>query len=105
MDMKGFVGAAVGAFLCLILIGGSLVTGASEKAASDQAIPFPDIPRMTKEQLKEIIDKPGLVLIDCRPVEQWRVSPQNLPGAVHEDPMEVKSWADKYPKDSTVVIY
>jgi hypothetical protein len=60
---------------------------------------------MSKEQLKEIAGKPGVVVLDCRPEEQWRGSEQVLPGAVHENPMEVKAWAGKYAKDSTIVMY
>jgi hypothetical protein len=28
-----------------------------------------------------------------------------LPGAVHEDPAKVQSWAHKYPKDAKIVLY
>ena len=98
-----FVGAGFAVFLCLITV--SLVGGAGQKEGEDEIIPYPDIPRMTKEQLKEIAGKPGVVVIDCRPEEQWRTSEQVLPGAVHENPMEVKTWAGKYSKDSTIVIY
>jgi hypothetical protein len=62
-------------------------------------------PRITKEQIKEQIGKQGFVLLDCRPSEQWRASRQKLPGAVHEDPTDVASWAHKYPKDAKIVIY
>jgi hypothetical protein len=49
--------------------------------------------------------KPGTIVLDCRPTEQWTASQQKLPGAVHEDPNDVKSWAHKYPKDAKIVIY
>ena len=102
-SLGGLTGAALA--LLFFVIGVSLVGGASQKSSDDETIPFPDIPRMTKEQLREMVGKPGVVVVDCRPEEQWRTSEATLPGAVHENPMEVKSWAGKYPKDSTIVIY
>jgi hypothetical protein len=102
-SLGSFMGAGFAVFLCLITV--SLVGGAGPKDAEDETIPYPDIPRMTKEQLKEIAGKPGVVVIDCRPEEQWRASEQTLPAAVHENPMEVKTWAGKYAKDTTIVIY
>jgi len=102
-SLSGLMGAGFAVLLCLIAV--SLVGGASQKSADDEVIPFPEIPRMTKEQLKEVVGKPGVVVLDCRPEEQWRASEQVLPGAVHENPIEVKSWAGKYAKDSTIVIY
>lgn len=102
-SLAGLVGTGFSVLLCLIAV--SLVGGASQKSADDEVIPYPEIPRMTKEQLKPLLGKPGVVVLDSRPEEQWRASEQVLPGAVYENPMDVKSWAGKYPKDSTVVIY
>jgi hypothetical protein len=105
MIMKGLTAAVLGALLCLALVGTSLVIGATEKTATDQAIPFPEIARMTKEQLRDLLGKQKIVLLDTRPEEQWRSSDQMLPGAVHENPFEVKSWAEKYSKDDTLILY
>jgi hypothetical protein len=80
--------------------GSSLVSGAAQ-----ENVPFPEVPRITKEELKEILGKPGVVFLDCRPEEQWSTSEQKLPGAIHENPLEVASWASKYPKDSKIIIY
>ena len=46
-----------------------------------------------------------VIILDCRPAEQWRLSPQKIPGAVYADPYDVESWAHKYPKDKTLVLY
>jgi hypothetical protein len=58
-------------------------------------------PTVTKEQIKELVGKPDFFLLDVRPNEQWRATQVKLPGAVHEDPEDVKSWADKYEKSVT----
>jgi hypothetical protein len=100
MDMKGIIGSVLGLALAFTVLGGSAAHG-----ATPDALPYPDIPRITKEELKDILGQPGLVILDCRPEAQWRVSEMKLPGAVHEDPADVESWAHKYPKDAKIVIY
>ncbi len=80
--------------------GSSLVSGAGE-----EDVPFPEVPRITKEELKDLLGKPDVVLLDCRPDEQWRTAEQKLPGAIHENPLDVASWASKYSKESKIIIY
>jgi hypothetical protein len=103
--MKGLTAAVLGALFCLVFVGTSLVIGATEKAGPEQAIPFPEIPRMTKEQVRDLLGKANIVILDTRLDEQWRLSGQALPGATHESPSEVKSWAGKYSKDKTLILY
>ena len=98
--MKSAVLLVVGLVLTLLVAGPSFVTG-----AADDKIPFPEIPRVTKEELKEMIGKSDLVIVDCRPVEQWKYSDQMIPGTVHEDPLAVQTWAQKYDKNKKMVIY
>ena len=98
--MKRVVLIMVGAILSLVLAGMPLNARSAQKD-----IPYPEIPRITLNEVKELLGKPGVILLDCRPVEQWNDSDSKLPGAVHEDPKNVKSWAHKYPKDSTIIIY
>jgi hypothetical protein len=62
-------------------------------------------PKVTKEQIKELIGKPDFFLLDVRPSEQWRATQVKLPGAVHEDPEDVKDWAAKYEKSAKIVTY
>ncbi len=80
----------------LIILGlGTQLACASDKAA-----------RMSKEELKEILGKPDVVVLDVRAGSDWKNSDQKVLGAVREDPNEpAKSWAEKYPKDKTVVLY
>jgi len=73
--------------------------------AKEEQVPFPEVPRVTKEELKELLGKPGTVILDCRPNEQFVESPQRIPGAVHEDPLKIPEWAPKYPKDARIVVY
>ena len=64
-----------------------------------------DAPRMTKEELKAMLDSPNLILIDVRTQRDWKESDLKIKGAVREDPGAVESWVNKYPKDKTLVFY
>ncbi len=64
-----------------------------------------DVPRKTKEELKAMMDNPDVVIIDVRYGEDWTGSDTKIKGAVRENPIDVKSWADKYGKDKTLVLY
>lgn len=67
--------------------------------------PAEDVPKLAKEELKSMLGNPDIIILDVRPLEQWSRSDLKIPGALHEDPRDVKSWADKYPKDKTLVFY
>jgi rhodanese-related sulfurtransferase len=64
-----------------------------------------DAPRMTKEELKAMLDNSDLVVIDVRTQSDWADSDLKIKGAVREDPETFDSWANKYPKDKTLVFY
>ena len=98
--MKRIVLLVAGLVLTLLIAGPSFVGG-----AQDSKIPYPEVPRVTKEQLKEMLGKPDVVIIDARPSEQWKYSDQLIPGAGHEDPLTVETWVQKYDKNKKMVIY
>ena len=98
--MKRIVLLVAGLVLTLLIAGPSFVGG-----AQDSKIPYPEVPRVTKEQLKEMLGKPDVVIIDARPVEQWKYSDQIIPGTVHEDPLSIQSWAQNYDKNKKIVVY
>jgi hypothetical protein len=74
-------------------------------SAPERVIPFPDVPRITVKETKDLLGDPDVAIIDARPMEQWKYSDQLIQGAVHEDPFEVDSWVHKYRKDQTLIIY
>jgi rhodanese-related sulfurtransferase len=61
--------------------------------------------RMTKEELKAMLDSPDLVVVDVRTGKDWTGSDQKIKGALREDPRKVDDWAARYDKEKTVVIY
>jgi rhodanese-related sulfurtransferase len=64
-----------------------------------------EVPRMTKEELKSRLDDPDVVIVDVRIGKDWKGSEFKIKGAVREDPTDFSSWADKYPKGKTLVLY
>ena len=66
---------------------------------------FPDIPRMTIDELAPRTGEPGLMVLDVRPQEQWLISDKKIRGAIHQNPETVESWAGAYDKGSTLVLY
>jgi len=64
-----------------------------------------DAPRMPKGELKAMMGSSDLVIIDVRSGTDWADSDLKITGAVREDPKVFESWANKYPKDKTIVLY
>lgn len=64
-----------------------------------------DAPKITKDELKAMMGNDDLVIIDLRQKAHWERSDSKIKGAVREDPGNIASWADKYEKDKTYVLY
>jgi len=66
-----------------------------------------EVPRMTKEDLKAKIGNSdhNIVIVDVRAGKDWKGSEFKVKGAVRENPAKFSSWAEKYPKDKTLVLY
>ena len=84
----------VGPLLIFFLVGG-LATFARSA----------DVPRMKKDELKAMLDNPDFVILDVRAQSDWKGDDSKIKGAIREDPESVKSWAEKYSKDKTFVLY
>lgn len=61
--------------------------------------------RISKEELRNMLGSPDLVLIDVRTEKEWKKSDKKITGSTWEDAEEISAWADKYPKDKTIVLY
>jgi rhodanese-related sulfurtransferase len=64
-----------------------------------------DVVRIKPQELKTKLGQPGLSVVDVRIVSDWKKSDRKIAGAVREDPHDVSSWADKYPKHEPLVVY
>lgn len=64
-----------------------------------------DVYRMTKEELKPKLGNPDIVIVDVRIGRDWKASEVKIKGAIREDVQKVDSWAKKYSKGKTFVLY
>ena len=64
-----------------------------------------EAPRITKEDLKNQLGSPDLVVLDVRTDKDWSSVDTKIAGAVREDPKDFSMWVGKYPKDKTLVLY
>ena len=62
-------------------------------------------PRISKEDLKEMLGKSDVVIVDVRTGSDWNASTSKIKGAVREEADKVDSWIEKYPRDKTLVLY
>lgn len=63
-----------------------------------------EVPRMTKEELKNLLGSSDLVIIDVRRVQDWNASEFKIKGSVRPDEQGI-GWAKDYDKDKTMVLY
>lgn len=92
--MKRITKTVVGMAFCVVFLLTALSTAMSA-----------DVPRMTKEELKALLEKGDVILLDVRSGRDWKSSEFIIPKALREDPGKVASWASKYSKDKTLVLY
>lgn len=65
-----------------------------------------EAPRITKEELKGMMENPDLVILDVRYGKDWDDSKEKIKGALREDPKrKAETWVEKYAKDKTIVLY
>jgi len=65
-----------------------------------------EVPKMTKEELQTLLGNPEVIILDVRVEREWKEGKSKIKGAIREDPWKgVESWAEKYPKDKTLVLY
>jgi rhodanese-related sulfurtransferase len=83
----------------------SLVLGLSLFLLFTQGGYAASVQKITKEELKAVLDDPAVAIIDVRSEGDWKGSDQKIKGAVREDPDETKKWAIKYAKEKKMVLY
>jgi len=96
MKAKPILVACLAALLSLIALAGWSAPPSSVE----------QVPRLTKEQVKGMLGKPDVVIVDVRYIKQYEESDRKLPGAVFAQPETLDEFVKKYPKrDSTYVLY
>ena len=64
-----------------------------------------EAPRITKEELRGMLDNPDVIVIDVRFGGDWERNTLKIKGAVREDPGNLDSWISKYPEEKTLILY
>lgn len=89
----------------LIVVLVVLIIGGAAAVMVAATIAKAGVPIITAEDLKTKIGSTDLVILDLRRAGHWNASDQKIAGAVREDPQAVESWAGKYAKEKTLVLY
>ena len=61
--------------------------------------------RITKEELRVLIEYTDPTILDVRTETDWKKSAFRVKGALREEPGRVGSWFQKYPKKDTLILY
>jgi predicted sulfurtransferase len=64
-----------------------------------------DVPLMSKEELKALLDDPQVIILDVRQGRDWTASEFKIPGAVSAPPGDFNNWAGRYPKEKRIILY
>jgi rhodanese-related sulfurtransferase len=60
---------------------------------------------MSKEDLREKMDRPEVVVLDVRKESDYQDSDLKIQGAVRVDPTDIDAWLSRYPRDRELVLY
>ena len=69
------------------------------------AVASDDVPRMSTQELKGLLGSGDVIILDVRTSRDIESSTSTIKGAIREDPQAFDTWADKYPKDKTLVLF
>ena len=61
--------------------------------------------RISKEELKDRLNDPSLIILDVRLPKDWKKSGKKIKGAIQKDPFKFAKWFSQYPKTKTIVLY
>lgn len=64
-----------------------------------------DVPLITTDELKAMLDDPNLLVLDVRRGKDWKSSEFKIKGATYAKPEAYDTWAGTYPKTKKVVLY
>lgn len=64
-----------------------------------------EAPRISKEELKALMESGDAVIMDARSKAGWEFSDYKIKGAIRTPLDTVDEWLDSIPKDKTLVVY
>lgn len=96
MKAKPILTAVLAALLSLVALAGWSAPPSSVE----------QVPRLTKEQVRGMLGKPDVVVVDIRYIKQYEQSDKKIPGAVFVQPEHFDEFVKNHPKkDATYVLY
>ena len=106
MKMKTCIYSSIWTRLCLIIAVLGLVLQGCVHTPTSEPTSEIKVPRITKEEVRSMIENPGVIILDVRSARDWKDSEWKIKGAGREERMgETSAWMDKYPKNKTLVLY
>jgi hypothetical protein len=88
------------AYPLIIAVTAALVFGCT---AADLSLSTVDY--MSPEDLLTILDNPEVIVLDVRTGRDWSSAEFKIRGAVRVAPETLNAWADRFPKEKTLVLY
>lgn len=85
--------------ICLAIVAAFLILAPSSVVFGKE------IPLITKEELKPIMDNSDVAIIDVRKGRDWTSSEFKIKGAVYGDPKKIAEWNQQFTKDTKLVLY
>ena len=64
-----------------------------------------EAPRISKEELKALMESGDVVIMDARSKAGWEFSDHKIKGAIRTPLDTIDEWLESIPKDKTLVIY
>ena len=64
-----------------------------------------DVPLITTDELKAMLDDPDILILDVRRGKDWKSSEFKIKGAIYAKPKAYDEWARTYPKTKKIVLY
>ena len=63
------------------------------------------VPAISVHQVKQLLNNSDTIIIDVRKYRNWWRSSKKILSAIREEPSKVDQWAQKYPKDKSLIFY
>jgi rhodanese-related sulfurtransferase len=63
------------------------------------------VSKVSVNELKEMLNKPDITILDVRDVPDWNKSNTKIPNAIRESPDDINSWVEKYDKEQKLIVY
>jgi len=63
------------------------------------------VPAISVHQVKQLLNNSDTIIIDVRKYRNWWRSSKKILSAVRENPSNVGQWAQKYPKNKSLIFY